>query len=320
MSGGATDRGGIGSDATDDDLAAVAVVRTSGRGRAVVAFRGFAEGELVLSCPVIVFGADQAEAFEQTVLEPIPYRWSQAPADLAAGPPANHWSHAGREPGALVLGLGTFVNHSFRPSCTYRRDFAGQTLDFVACRPIAPGEEITVNYNGALAPDAPMWFALDARDEAASYDVAVLPRPRVRTRVGTSPGRGRGVFAACDIRIHEVIERAPVIVLPQPDYDLLDARTTLADYHFPWDRRTHSGALVLGYGSLYNHSFAANADYVRDHDSEEVVFFALRDIVAGEEIRWNYRNGPSSDGPMWFDLAPEEDDSAASTMPPMSAS
>ncbi len=56
-------------------------------------------------------------------------------------------------------------------------------------------------------------------------------------------------------------------------------------------------ALALGYGSLYNHSFAPNATTLEN--SDELVITALRDIAVGEEIFINY-TGTESSG-VWFD-------------------
>ncbi len=182
-------------------------------------------------------------------------------------------------------------------------------MEFFALHPVEAGDEITVNYNGHPASSEAMWFPVceDAPcTPAREKDLASICARQDRILVGPSPGRGRGVFARSDIRVGDVIERAPVIVLPPPDYALLDERTILANYHFPWDRALGSGALVLGLGSLYNHSSHPNADYARDHDAFEIIFFAVRDIRAGEEIRWNYRNRSSSNGPLWFPMANED--------------
>lgn len=49
---------------------------------------------------------------------------------------------------ALALGFGSLYNHSFQPNARY--DDAGkQVKEFRALRDIKPGEEITINYNGA---------------------------------------------------------------------------------------------------------------------------------------------------------------------------
>ena len=58
---------------------------------------------------------------------------------------------------ALALGYGSLYNHSFRPNARYD-DVGPQTKEFTAMRDIAPGEEITVNYNGEPTSRAAVWF------------------------------------------------------------------------------------------------------------------------------------------------------------------
>lgn len=73
--------------------------------------------------------------------------------------------------------------------------------------------------------------------------------------------------------------------------------TYLHDFYFQWDG--DQAAIALGFGSLYNHSSAANAEFELDYDFEQIRFRALRDIAAGEEITTDYRAGnPQME--LWF--------------------
>ena len=49
---------------------------------------------------------------------------------------------------ALALGYGSLYNHSYNPNARYD-DIGRQTKEFRSLRDIYPGEEITINYNGA---------------------------------------------------------------------------------------------------------------------------------------------------------------------------
>src|SRR3982751_6561045 len=91
-------------------------------------------------------------------------------------------------------------------------------------------------------------------------------------------GKGRGVFARRLIRKGEVIERVPMLVLPNEESE---SGPVLSHYCFAWGKGTV--ALALGYGSLYNHSYRPNARY-DDAGRRIKVFRALRDIAAGEEV------------------------------------
>lgn len=112
---------------------------------------------------------------------------------------------------------------------------------------------------------------------------------RLRTYVAPSPTvHGRGVFAAEHISGGEVIEECPVIRVPAAQLGRLGA-TVVDEYYFSWEG---DGAIALGHGSLYNHSSTPNAEYLKDTADDVLTVRALTDIVAGEEIAFDY-GGPS---------------------------
>lgn len=117
------------------------------------------------------------------------------------------------------------------------------------------------------------------------------------------PGKGRGVVALHDIAKGDLIERAPMLVIPHQDRPAVD-RTIVFTYLFVWEpgrpQQTlyeHRGraAIVLGLGSLLNHAAHPNAGYSANMDDLEIEFRALRDIAAGEEVTIDY------DIELWFD-------------------
>ena len=107
---------------------------------------------------------------------------------------------------------------------------------------------------------------------------------------------GRGVFTAADIPEGTTIELAEVLLLPAKDREVIH-ETSLHDYYFQWDG--DRAAIALGFGSLYNHSEAANAVFELDYDFIQIRFIALRDIAAGEEITTDYRVG-DPEMKLWF--------------------
>jgi SET domain-containing protein len=107
---------------------------------------------------------------------------------------------------------------------------------------------------------------------------------------------GRGVAALRRIRSGELIERAPVIVIPEHDRSAVDA-SSVGSYIFMWEHGSTGedlysqrgrAAIVLGYGSLVNHSADPNCMFVRYIDALAIDLIALRDIEAGEELRFDY--------------------------------
>lgn len=118
-------------------------------------------------------------------------------------------------------------------------------------------------------------------------------------RVGPSERDGRGVFATRDIRSGELIESAPVIVVPSEQIPQL-AATVLDNYCFRWGAELEEVAIHLGLGSLCNHAYEPNARFELRLAQLTIEFIALRDIAAGEEITINYNGDPTSQSAVWF--------------------
>ena len=106
-------------------------------------------------------------------------------------------------------------------------------------------------------------------------------RPPTSILIGDTP-HGRGVIAATDIAKGETIEVCPVLELTSDE-----ANGVLTDYIVGLGDDVDGSALMLGYGSLYNHSEDPNAEYIHESD-EAYSFTALRDIPAGEQITISY--------------------------------
>ncbi len=98
-----------------------------------------------------------------------------------------------------------------------------------------------------------------------------------------SPPFGYGVFAGKKLRKGELIEECYFILSKGGD-------KTLEDFYFDAKGKY---ALFLGYGSIYNHSDDANADYVLNIKKKIVSIRAERTIQKGDEIFLSY-------GDDWF--------------------
>lgn len=109
---------------------------------------------------------------------------------------------------------------------------------------------------------------------------------------------GRGVFAAKSIRSGEVIEVCPVVEIARADVGFI-RKTDLVHYYFYWGKELKGGAIALGFGSLYNHSYAPNATYKKDYENKTIEFIALRNISEGEEVTINYNYGDPNDKSPW---------------------
>ena len=102
--------------------------------------------------------------------------------------------------------------------------------------------------------------------------------------------QSRMVVATEDIRSGKIIEECPIICMHQDEVfetkEQSEFNLTISHYVF-WMNEEYS-ALVLGYGSLYNHSYSPNAEYsFPSYDLWRLV--TTRDIKAGEEITIHYQ-------------------------------
>lgn len=116
-----------------------------------------------------------------------------------------------------------------------------------------------------------------------------------------STQRGQGVFTSSIIPSGTVIEIAPVIVMEAGDRVLLD-QTLLHDYIFEWGANKTQCCMALGYVPVYNHSYASNAEYEMDYDSNTIKITTVRDIDQGDEIFINYNGNWNDETPVWFDV------------------
>lgn len=135
-------------------------------------------------------------------------------------------------------------------------------------------------------------------------DVTSWPPP---IRIGVVPGKGRGIFATRDIAHGELIETAPVIIVP-PDQVERIYGTVLEFYVFDWYQDASAFAVALGTASLYNHSYLPNVRYDKRFDEGLIEFRAIRNVLAGEELVSNYNGDPNDRSPVWFPTVDDGND------------
>ncbi|MDG5789635.1 SET domain-containing protein [Evansella sp. AB-P1] len=107
----------------------------------------------------------------------------------------------------------------------------------------------------------------------------------------------RGVFATCHIAKGELIHEAPVLPYPNVEHQLIE-HTVLADYVYEYGK--NHGAIILGYGMLFNHSYEPNATYEINFDNHTFDYYAYTDIKAGDEILINYNGDVDDKELLWF--------------------
>jgi len=104
--------------------------------RGVFAAKRFEPGDVIEECPLLVISADEAESLYEL-------------ADYIFECEDNY---------ALPLGFGCFYNHSRNANAETIIDPDERLITMVAVRPIEPGDEVTINYNGAPDDPTPLPF------------------------------------------------------------------------------------------------------------------------------------------------------------------
>ena len=104
------------------------------------------------------------------------------------------------------------------------------------------------------------------------------------------PGKGRGVVARVSCTAGTELERSPVIIVPDEDLLDLDHRDTVPDHYLLYWSDEPGRELAMGCGLLmiYNHSTDPNVEFTDGPEPETMSVIALRDIVAGEELTYDY--------------------------------
>ncbi|HLO89017.1 MAG TPA: SET domain-containing protein-lysine N-methyltransferase, partial [Nostocaceae cyanobacterium] len=80
----------------------------------------------------------------------------------------------------------------------------------------------------------------------------------------------------------------------------LITQTVLFNYYFTW--HGESGAIALGFASLFNHSYYPNAYYVKNFTDRVIEVIAYKYIREGQEITVNYNGAVNDLSPVWFDV------------------
>jgi hypothetical protein len=99
---------------------------------------------------------------------------------------------------------------------------------------------------------------------------------------------GHGVFATKTIPADATLEECPYLRIRADE-----CAGSLDDYVFSLETAEENGdedvySLVLGWGSLFNHSYRHNTEYWHDTDRDLIVFHTIKKVVAGSQLFVNY--------------------------------
>ena len=100
---------------------------------------------------------------------------------------------------------------------------------------------------------------------------------------------GRGVFAVSPIPADTLLFSDPLVLVPEAE---CPKGSVLSAYVFFWSIVMEDGlncnAIVLGMGTVLNHSKSPNVIVYFEQNPDRVDFYALRDIEPGEQLTHDY--------------------------------
>ena len=117
--------------------------------------------------------------------------------------------------------------------------------------------------------------------------------------------KGKGLFSKKKIRKGKIIDIAPVILISNKDYELID-KTIISNYCFTWENPKYQTEYKMGLPmsicQLMNHSYSPNVKYEYNYKNDTIKFRAIRNISAGEELTINYNGRIDDKSPVWFEV------------------
>lgn len=120
----------------------------------------------------------------------------------------------------------------------------------------------------------------------------------------TGTTMGRGVYAARNISVGEIVEICPVVLI-QSDFEALPP--SIRKIVFNWNvlaKMSGFHAVALGYGSMYNHSNPANLRYEACEHGQYLKFISVSNIEKDNELTINYNaygGYHTSEKDTWFE-------------------
>ncbi len=119
----------------------IRVGNSPGKGRGIFALRRIASGETIEEAAVVLVAETEVTHLDATVLGDYYFLWGED-----------------EKQAALLLGMCSLCNHSYRPNARFVLHPDRMSIEFVALRGISEGEEVTTNYHGDPQSRKPVWF------------------------------------------------------------------------------------------------------------------------------------------------------------------
>ncbi|MES2774711.1 MAG: SET domain-containing protein-lysine N-methyltransferase [Bacteroidota bacterium] len=127
----------------------------------------------------------------------------------------------------------------------------------------------------------------------------LITRGKENLEVRVSAGKGRGVFTNKAIASGNLVEECPILMIEIESLSQFEG-FKLGFYIFGFDNDPMKAAMLLGFGSLYNHASPSNAEAYYNEEKMTFSIKAIRDIRKNEEIMINYNGAFDHPGTMHF--------------------
>lgn len=96
---------------------------------------------IIEESPVIVMTAEERKLLDQTKLHDYIFEWGEK-----------------KDHCCMALGYIAVYNHSYLSNCEYEMDYEKEIISIKTVRPINPGEQLFINYNGDWDDGTVLWF------------------------------------------------------------------------------------------------------------------------------------------------------------------
>jgi hypothetical protein len=117
------------------------IAPTPNMGRGVFTSQAIDTGTVIEIAPVIVMNNTDRQLLDQTRLHDYIFIW---------GPNLDQC--------CMALGYVPIYNHSYASNCEYEMDYDNERIYIKTVRPINPGQELFINYNGDWNDERQVWF------------------------------------------------------------------------------------------------------------------------------------------------------------------
>ncbi len=115
--------------------------KSASKGRGIFTSEKIPANTTVEHSPVIVMTAQDRVHLDKTLLHDYIFEWG-----------------TDKDKCCMALGLVSIYNHSYQSNCEYFMDFDEEMIQVKTIRPVAVGEELTINYNGDWNDSKKIWF------------------------------------------------------------------------------------------------------------------------------------------------------------------